>query len=75
MDADRLAQLLEEIRDLQHKQVALYQEALRNQQAAVRAQQEAIARGRKLQAALGVVIAIVLVMVLVLLRFVVRRYY
>ena len=58
MDADRLARLLEEVRDLQQQQVALYQQAIRNQQEAVRAQQEAMARGRKLQAALGIVIAI-----------------
>lgn len=74
MDTDRVIQLLEEIRALQRQQVDAQQQALRNQQDAIRAQQEAMARGRKLQTALGVVIAVVLVMVLVLLRYVIQRY-
>ena len=74
MDTDRVIQLLEEIRTLQRRQVDAQQQALRNQEDAIRAQQEAMARGRKLQTALGVVIAVVLVMVLVLLRYVIQRY-
>lgn len=74
MDTDRVVQLLEEIRALQRQQVDGQQQALRNQQDAIRAQQEAMARGRRLQTALGVVIAVVLVMVLVLLRYVIQRY-
>ena len=74
MDTDRAIQLLEEIRDLQRQQVASYQQALRNQEEAVRAQREAMARGRKLQVALGIVIAVVLVIVVLLLRYVLQRY-
>jgi DNA-binding protein H-NS len=74
MDTDRVIHLLEEIRALQRQQVDAQQQALCNQQEAIRAQQEGMARGRRLQAALGIVIAIVLVMVLVLLRYVVQRY-
>ena len=74
MDTDRVIQLLEEIRDLQRQQVDSQQLALRNQQEAIRAQQEAMARGRKLQIALGLVIAVVLVTVLLLLRYVIQRY-
>lgn len=74
MDTDRVIQLLEEIRALQREQVDAQQQALRNQEDAIRAQQEAMARGRRLQTALGVVIAVVLVMVLVLLRYVIQRY-
>lgn len=74
MDTDRVIQLLEEIRALQRQQVDAQQQALRNQEHAIRAQQEAMARGRRLQTALGVVIAVVLVMVLVLLRYVIQRY-
>ena len=74
MDTDRAIQLLEEIRDLQRQQVASYQQALRNQEEAVRAQREAMARGRRLQVALGIVIAVVLVIVVLLLRYVLQRY-
>jgi hypothetical protein len=74
MDTDRVIQLLDEIRALQRQQVDAQQQALRNQEDAIRAQQEAMARGRRLQTALGVVIAVVLVMVLVLLRYVIQRY-
>jgi DNA-binding protein H-NS len=74
MDTDRVIQLLEEIRALQRQQVDAQQQALRNQADAIRAQQEAMARGRRLQTALGVVIAVVLIMVLVLLRYVIQRY-
>jgi preprotein translocase subunit SecF len=74
MDTDRVIELLEEIRALQRQQVEGQQQALRNQQEAIRAQHVAMARGRKLQAALGIVIAVVLITVLVLLRFVLRRY-
>lgn len=75
MDEDRVVRLLEEIRDLQHRQVEAYGRALENQQEALRRQQVGVARARKLLAAIGVVIAIVLVIVLVLLRYILRHYY
>ncbi len=74
MDEDRVVRLLEEIRDLQRQQVDAYGRALANQQEAVRAQREAIAKARRLQAAVGLVIILVLVIVLVLLRFVIMHY-
>jgi hypothetical protein len=74
MDEDRLARLLEEIRDLQRQQVEAYARALTNQQEALRLQREGLGRARKLLAAVGVVIAIVLVMVLVLFRYILRHY-
>jgi len=67
MDDDRYLRLLEEIRDLQRQQ-------LENQAAAIRTQQEAVARARRLVPVIGVIIGIILFIVLVLLRFVVRRY-
>jgi cell division protein FtsL len=75
MDEDRVARLLEEIRDLQRQHFATYRQALDNQQEAVRMQREGMTRARKLLWAVGVVIAIVLVMVLVLLRYILRHYY
>ena len=74
MDEDRVVQLLEEIRDLQRRQVEAYGRALENQQDAIRRQADATRRARRLLAAIGVVIAIVLVMVLVLLRYVLQHY-
>lgn len=74
MNDDRVARLLEEIRDLQRQQVEAYGRALANQQEAVRMQREGMARARKLLAWIGVVIAIVLVMVLVLLRYILQHY-
>jgi len=75
MDTDRATQLIEEIRDLQRRLLESHQQALRNQQEAIEAQRQAIARGQKLQVALGIVIAVVLAVVLVLLRHVIQRYY
>lgn len=74
MDEDRLARLLEEIRELQRQQVEAYARALTNQQEALRLQREGMGRARKLLAAVGVIIAIVLIMVLVLFRYVLRHY-
>jgi cell division protein FtsL len=74
MDEDRLARLLEEIRDLQRKQVEAYGRALNNQEEALRVQREGMGRARKVLAGLGLVIVIVLVMVLVLLRYILRHY-
>ena len=71
---DRLAHVLEEIRDLQRQQVEAYSRALTNQQEALRLQREGMGRARKLLTAIGVVIAIVLVMVLILLRYILQRY-
>jgi hypothetical protein len=74
MDEDRLARVLEEIRELQRQQVEAYARALANQQEALRLQREGLGRARKLLAAVGVIIAIVVVMVLVLLRYILRHY-
>jgi hypothetical protein len=75
MDEDRVARLLEEIRDQQRQHFEAYRQALDNQQEAIRLQREGIGRARKLLAGVGVVIAIVLVMVLILLRYILRHYY
>jgi hypothetical protein len=74
MDEDRIARLLEEIRDQQRQHYEVYRRALDDQQEAVRIQREGIGRARKLLVAVGVVIAIVLVMVLILLRYILRHY-
>jgi cell division protein FtsL len=74
MDEDRVARLLEEIRDQQRQHFEAYRQALDNQQEAIRLQREGIGRARKLLAGVGVVIAIVLVMVLILLRYILRHY-
>jgi len=74
MDEDRVARLLEEIRDLQRQQVDAYARALSNQEQAVRMQQQGLGRARKLLALVGVVIVIILVIVLLLLRYIVRQY-
>jgi hypothetical protein len=74
MDDDRIARLLEEIRDLQRQQVEAYGRAVANQQEAIRAQKEAIANARKLQLAVGIVIIFVILVVLVLLRYVLTHY-
>lgn len=74
MDEDRLARVLEEIRDLQRQQVEAYGRALNNQQEALRLQRDGMGRARRLLAGVGVVIALVLVIVLVLLAYVLRHY-
>jgi hypothetical protein len=74
MDEDRVARLLEEIRDLQRQQVEAYARALTNQQEALRLQREGMSRARKLLGVVGVITAIILIMVLVLLRHVLRHY-
>ena len=74
MDEDRLARVLEEIRDLQRQQVEAYGRALNNQQEALRLQRDGMGRARRLLAGVGVVIALVLVLVLVLLAYVLRHY-
>ena len=74
MDEDRLARVLEEIRDLQRQQVEAYARALTNQEEALRLQRHGMGRARKLMAAIGVIIGIVLVMALVLLRYILRHY-
>jgi hypothetical protein len=74
MDEDRVARLLEEIRDLQRQQVETYARVLTNQQEALRLQREGMSRARKLLGVVGVITAIILVMVLVLLRHVLRHY-
>ena len=74
MDEDRVARLLEEIRDLQRQQVDAYARALSNQEQAVRMQQQGLGRARTLLALVGVVIVIILVIVLLLLRYILRHY-
>lgn len=74
MDEDRIAKLLEELRDLQREHMAAYRQALATQAESVALQRAALGRTRPFLRAIGVVIAIVLVIVLVLLMFVLRRY-
>lgn len=74
MTDDRVATLLEEIRDLQRQLLAAYGRALENQQEAIRMQREGVRRGRVLVGVIGVILLFVFVMVLVLLRYVVRHY-
>lgn len=74
MDDDHVTRLLEEIRDLQRRQVEAYERALNTQQEAVRLQREGVGRVRKLLVGLGVAIIIVLGIVLVLLRYVLQHY-
>lgn len=74
MDEDHVTRLLEEIRDLQRRQVEAYERALGNQQEAVRLQREGVGRVRKLLVGLGVAIILVLGVVLVLLRYVLQHY-
>jgi hypothetical protein len=74
MDEDRVSRLLEEIRDLQRRQLEAQERVLENQQEAIRMQRTGAGRARKLLAAIGVVIAIVLVIVLLLLRYILRYY-
>lgn len=74
MDDDRLINVLEEIRDLQRRQVEAYGRALANQEEALRAQRAGIGRARGLIAGIAAVIVLVIIIVLVLLRFVLRHY-
>jgi cell division protein FtsL len=74
MDEERVARLLEEIRDLQRQQVDAYARALTNQHEALRLQREGMSRARKLLGVVGVITVIVLAMVLVLLRYILRHY-
>jgi type VI protein secretion system component VasF len=74
MDEDRLVRVLEEIRDLQRRQVEAYARALANQEEALRGQRENMVRARRALGAVAVIIVIVLVMVLILLRYVLRHY-
>jgi hypothetical protein len=74
MDSDRIVKLLEEIRDSQRQMLESHRQALLNQQEAIRAQADALSRGRKLQVGLGLAIAAVLAVVLLLLGYVLRNY-
>ena len=74
MDEDRIAKVLEEIRDLQRRHVDAYERALGNQQEAVRLQRDGMGRLPKLLAGIGIVIILVLGVVLVLLRYVLLHY-
>lgn len=75
MDEDRISRLLEEIRDLQRRQLQAQERVLENQQEAIRMQRAGAGRARKLLAAIGVVIAIVLIIVLLLLRYILKYYH
>jgi hypothetical protein len=74
MTDDRVASLLEEIRDLQRQLLAAYGRALENQQDAIRMQREGVRRARVLLGVIGGILLFVFVMVLVLLRYVLRHY-
>jgi hypothetical protein len=74
MDEDRISRLLEEIRDLQRRQLQAQERVLENQQEAIRVQRAGAGRARQLLAAIGVVIAIVLIIVLLLLRYILKYY-
>jgi cellulose biosynthesis protein BcsQ len=74
LDENRLALLLEEIRDLQRQQVEAYRQVLTNQDQTLRLQREGMGRARKLLAVLGLVIVIVLIIVAVLLRYMLQHY-
>ena len=74
MDEDRVARVLEEIRDLQRRHIEAYERALDNQQEAVRLQREGMDRAKKPLVAIGVAIILVLGVVLVLLRYVLKHY-
>lgn len=74
METDRIVRLLEEIRDSQRQLLESHRHALINQQEAIRAQAEALARGRKLQLGLGLTIAAVFAVVLLLLGYLLRNY-
>jgi t-SNARE complex subunit (syntaxin) len=74
MDEDRVARLLEEIRDLQRQQLDAYARALGNQEQALRLQQAGLGRARRLLAGVGLIIIIVLVIVVVLLRYALQHY-
>ena len=74
MDEDRVARVLEEIRDLQRRHIEAYERALDNQQEAVRLQREGMDRAKKPLVAIGVAIILVLGVVLALLRYVLKHY-
>ena len=73
MTDDRAIQLLEEIRDLQRKNVERYSEALRNQEESIRLQQAGLRRVRVILgfATIALVLAVGM-LVLLLLRVVAR---
>jgi cell division protein FtsL len=54
--------------------VDAYRQVLANQDQTLRMQREAMGRGRKLLAVLGLVIVIVLIIVVVLLRYMLQHY-
>jgi hypothetical protein len=74
MDEDRISRLLEEIRDLQRRQLEAQERVLENQHEAIRVQRAGAGRARKLMGAIAIVIAIVLIIVLLLLRYILKYY-
>jgi len=74
MESDRVVELLKEIRDAQRRLLESHQQALRNQEEAIRVQRVAVARARRLQGIVAVAIVVVLGMALWLIVYVARRY-
>jgi len=67
MDEERIARLLEEIRDLQRQHTDDYRTALRNQEESIRMQREAQSFAQNRLKAVPLLIIVVLVMAVLLL--------
>jgi hypothetical protein len=74
MTDDRIARLLEEIRDLQRQHGERYGEALRNQQESIRLQQTGLRRVRVILGFAAVVLALAVGMLVLLLVRVLARF-
>jgi hypothetical protein len=73
MTDERIARLLEEIRDLQRQHAERYGEALRNQEESIRLQQAAMGRVRVILAIAAVALLLAVTMLVMLLLRVVAR--
>jgi hypothetical protein len=73
MADDRVIQLLEEIRDLQRRNVERYGEALRNQEESIRLQQAGLRRVRVILGFATIVLVLAVGMLVLLLLRVVAR--
>jgi len=58
---DQVIKLLEEIRDLQKQHIEKYGEALRNQDASIQLQKQAVSRQKAVLIVLGIFLAVLLV--------------
>ena len=74
MTDDRIARLLEEIRDLQRQHGERYGEALRNQQESIRLQQAGLRRVRVILGFAAVVLVLAVGMLILLLVRVLARF-